>query len=120
MESEDEIVMAKGDSAASHHYWREEDIKVMSEITKNPRPSILLPNNSSIDVTNQGQLLLLEKLSPRARNAMVLFGLKIACLVSIGQLYDDSFDVFLNNHKLIAMKENHIILEGIRYYSDEL
>ena len=72
--------LAKGDSAASHHYWREEDTKVMLEITKNPGPSVLLPNNNSTDVTNQGQLPLSEKVSPRARNAMILHGLKSVLL----------------------------------------
>ena len=79
-----EIVMAKGDSAASHHYWRIEDAKVLSNIIDKPGPSVVIPNNSTIAVTSQGDLPISEKLSPCARNAMILPGLKSASLVSIG------------------------------------
>ena len=67
-----------------HHYRWEEDIKVMSEVTKNPGPSVLLLNSNSIDVKSQGQLPLSEKLSRRTRNAMILPGLNSTSLVSIG------------------------------------
>ena len=49
----------------------------MSEITTNPGPSVMLTNENIIDVTSQEQLTLSEKLSPRARNAMILPGLKV-------------------------------------------
>ena len=112
-----EIVMAKGDSAASHHYWRIEDAKVLSNIIDKPGPSVVIPNNSTIAVTSQGDLPISEKLSPCARNAMILPGLKSASLVSIGQLCDDDCNVLLNKKKLIAVKDNEIVLQGVRNYS---
>ena len=98
------VIYAKCDSAASHHYWREEDKQILDNIEPHDGPSILLPDNSKISVTSQGQLPLAESLSPQAKNAMILPGLKSASLISIGQLCDDGCNVLLNNRKLYAMK----------------
>ena len=46
------IVMKKGDSTASSHYWREEYVKVISKIKDTSGPSVLLPNKDTIKVTN--------------------------------------------------------------------
>ena len=51
---------------------------------------------------------------------MISPGLKRASLISIGQLCDDSCTVLLNKRKMLAIKENQIILEGNRNYSDGL
>ena len=120
MEQSTNIIYAKGDSAASHHYWREEDKKVLDKIEPHAGPSILLPNNSTISVTSQGQLPLSESLSTQAKNAMILPGLKSASLISIGQLCDDGCNVLLNNKKLYAIKDKTLVLEGDRNYSDGL
>ena len=70
-----DIVMTKGDNAASSHYWREENVKVLSKIKDIIGPSVLLPNKNTIDVTSQGNLPLSKLLSPRAKNVMILPGL---------------------------------------------
>ena len=44
--------MAKGDSAPSHYYWHQADIKVMSDMTHNPGRSVLLPTDNKIEVTS--------------------------------------------------------------------
>ena len=116
----EQCVMAKGDSAASHHYWREEDKKVLDNIESYSGPSVLLPNNSTIAVTSKGQLALSSTLSSRAKNAMILPGLKSASLISIGQLCDDGCNVLLNDKKLYALKNKEIIIEGDRKFSDGL
>ena len=110
---DEEIIYAKGDSAASHHYWREEDKQVLEKIEKHSGPSVLLPNNNTISVTSRGQLPLSEQLSSRARNAMILPGLKSASLISIGQLCDDGCNVLLNNKKLLAIKNNQLFSREI-------
>ena len=115
-----EIVMEKGDSVASSHYWREEDVKVLSKIKDIIGPSVLLPNKDTIDVTSQGQLPLSTLLSSRAKKAMILPGIKSASLISIGRLCDDNCTVLLNKRKLLAIKEKQMILEGSRNYSDGL
>ena len=115
-----ETVYAKGDSAASSHYWREEDKKVISNIQEISGPQVILPNKQTIGITSQGALPLSALLSDRAKKASILPGLKSASLISIGQLCDDGCDVLLNNKKLLAIKEHKIILEGTRNYSDGL
>ena len=114
------IVIAKGDSAASGHYWQEKDVKVLSKIKDIIGPSVLLPNEDTVDVTSQGQLPLSPLFSSRAKKAIILPGLKSASLISIGQLCDDNCTVLLNKRKLLAIKEKQVILEGSRNYSDGL
>ena len=38
-------VIAKGDSAASGHYWRQEDVDCLTRLTNISGPSVTLPNN---------------------------------------------------------------------------
>ena len=106
--------------AASRHYRREEDKKVLDSIKKHFEPEVLLPNNNKIAITSQGLLPLSTDLSSRACNAMILPGLKSASLISIKQLCDDSCNVLLNECKLITVKNKRIILEGNRNYSNGL
>ena len=68
---DNEIVMTKGHSAASSHYWREEGAKVHSKINDIVIPLALLPNKDTIDVTSQRQLPLSELLSSRAKKGMI-------------------------------------------------
>ena len=116
----DVTIIAKGDSAASNHYWREEDKKVLDNIEDFAGPKVVLPNNSTIGVTKIAQLPFSTDLSDRAKNAMILPGLKSASLVSIGQLCDDGVNVVFNKTKLVAIKNNKIILQGTRNLSDGL
>ena len=44
---------------------------------------------------------------------MIVPGLKSASFISIGELYDDNCDVYLNRHTLLAVKDNEVILKGI-------
>ena len=55
--------MAKGDNAASSHYWRPEDKIVLDNIENCLGPSVLLPNNEKIALTEKGQLPLSDILS---------------------------------------------------------
>ena len=70
------IVITKGDSAASHHYWRPEDQHCLTEPSPNTAIQVQLPNASKIGSTVQGQLPLHKKLSTTAKNAIVLPALK--------------------------------------------
>ena len=111
-------IIAKGDSAASHHYWRQQDKEVLSNLKNISGPSVLLPNGDKISSTEEGLIPLSPKLSTIASTDMVLPGLQSASLISIGQLCDDNCDVFLNNHTLLAVKEKEVILEGTRNQND--
>ena len=111
---------AKGDSAASSHYWREEDKHVLSQVEDILGPAVLLPNKQTINVTSQGMLPFSDDLTNNAKNAMILPQLKSASLISIGQLCDDDCEVHMNRTKLVAVKNDEIILEGTRNYADGL
>ena len=108
------IIFAKGDSAASHHYWCGEDKKFLNDIIQVDGPSVVIPNNDILTSKSQGQLPLSDLLSRKEKTAMILPHLKSASLVSIGQLCDDDWNVFLNKKESIAIKEDKIILKGIR------
>ena len=94
--SEQEVIMAKGDSAASDHYWREQDAHVLSGIEDSLGPSVLIPNGETIASTKKGIVPLSQHLSTEASTAKILPGLSSASLVSIGKLCDDDCKVFLD------------------------
>ena len=110
--NDDGIVQAKGDSAASHHYWREKDARCLSNIQRCHGTSVRLPNNEFIPSTQQGLLPLSTKLSTRARTVKILPQLNSASLISMGQLCDDDCRVVLTKEHLVAVKDNEIILQG--------
>ena len=97
-------IIAKGDSVASSYYWRQQDAQCLDNVQNFAGPSVLLPNQETIQANQRGQLPLSPALSPQAQTAMILPQLKSASLISIGQLCDDECDVLLNKHHLIVMK----------------
>ena len=112
--------MAKGDSAASHHYWREKDAHVLSDISDSPGPPVLIPDGTTITSTKKGILPISQQLSQKGSTAMILPGLSSASLISIGQLCDDGCKVFLNEKTLLAVKDDKVVLKGIRNRTDNL
>ena len=102
--------MAKGDSAASSHYWRPEDTIILDNIKKCKGPSVLLPNNELISSTKKGQLPLSNALSHNAQTAMILLKLASFLLISLGQLCDDNCAILLDKKKLVAFKYIKIVL----------
>ena len=69
-------IIAKDDSAASNHYWRQEDSECLEDVKKFAGPSLLLPNSTTIVANQRGQLPLSPELSKRAQTAMILPTLK--------------------------------------------
>ena len=112
--------MAKGDSAASSHYWRDQDKTVLNNIKNCIGPSVLLPNNELISSTSRGQLPLSSELSNAAKTAMILPKLTSSSFISLGQLCDDDCAILLNKKTLLAIKNNKIILKGTRNPHDKL
>ena len=108
------ICIAKGDSAASHHYWREKDAKDLTEIEAIIGPEVQLPNDKFLKVTKQAQLPLHPALSKQAKSAMILPGLESVSLVLLGQLADDDCKIVLTNNQLVAIKDDKVILTGTR------
>ena len=112
--------MVNGDSAASHHYWREEDASLLSNVMTKKGPSVQLPNNTTIAATKQGQLPLSKHISSTGSSAMVLLGLKSSSLMSLGQLYNDRCIIGLNSKRLVGVKNNNIVPKGTRNLEDGL
>ena len=89
----------------------------------NPRttngPVVHLADNSTIKSTAVGTLPLTTLLSTQAKEAHVFSELQHP-LLSLGQLCDDNCDILLTKSKLIAKKNNKIILTGSRNKTDGL
>ena len=52
--------------------------------------------------------------------ATILPEIKSSLIISLGKLCDDSCDIVLNKKKIHAVKDNEVILEGIRKKLDGL
>ena len=92
----DDICIAKGNSGATSHYWRDIDRKYLTDVNISPGPTVTLPNNEKISSTEQGRLPLHSNLSSTAITAAILPGLQSSSLISLGQLCDDDCDILLN------------------------
>lgn len=88
--------MAKGDSAATSHYWRSEDITCLKHMKPITGPRVTLPDNTTLTSDQEGQLSLNSKLSSNAQRATILSNLKSSSLISLGQLCDDNCEILLN------------------------
>ena len=113
-------VIAKGDSAASHHYWKTSDIHVLSNIHPNKGICIHQPDSTTLLSAGQGNISISNKLTKQGTDALIVPGLCNASLISLGQLCDDDCQVLLQKHKLCAIKDHQIILEGYRNHEDGL
>ena len=102
----DDIVIAKGDSGATKHYWRLKDKDVLNNLKLFQGPNVTLPNNMSIRSTEKGNIPFSSKLSESAKDASILPGLESSSLVSLGQLCDDDCEILLNKKSLFVIKEN--------------
>ena len=61
--SQPPIVIAKGDSAGSHHYWRQEDAHALTQLNMIQGPSVRLPNNHSLSANMGGHIPLSDLLT---------------------------------------------------------
>ena len=113
-------VVAKGDSAASSHYWREKDTEVLENITLCNGPTVRLPDNTAISANKKAILPLPSTLSEKAKKVNILLKLNSSSLISLGQLCDDDCKVILHKKFLLATKNNKVVLQGYRNISDGL
>ena len=112
-------VTAKGDSAASRHYWRPRDAGVLSNIRPANNERVMLPDLAEIAAAATGSLPV-EGLTQQARETLVLPKLGSSSLVSLGQLCDDGCRVELTKTDLTVIKGNKRILHGHRNQRDGL
>ena len=115
-----ECVYAKGDSAASDHYFREEDEGCLQNVTKVSGNAITIPDGSTIQATKKGYLPLSTELSEKTREAKILPALKSASLISIGKLCDNGCKVQFEKNNMNVIKNDKIIMSGTRNKTDGL
>ena len=75
------VVVAKGDRAASKHYWRGEDIDCLQNVIVKKGIDVTLPDSSQINATQQEKLPLTSSLSIEASTKVVLPSLKTSSLI---------------------------------------
>ena len=113
-------MIAKGDSAASSHYWREEDTDVLENIQPSNGPTVRLPDNTAITANRKAVLPLMDNLSEQAKKVNIIPKLNSSSLVSLGQLCDDDCNILLHKKVMYAIKNNKIVLTGYRNPNDGL
>jgi hypothetical protein len=131
--------VAKFDSGASKHYFRQQDSHALSSLASiRNGPQVQLPNKQRIQAVSVGHLPLTStKLTPHATRTHVFTDLTNQSLVSLGQLCDDACVAVLEDHQLNVykkpnpthrgpayyaqtMKKDNLILSGPRNFSDGL
>ena len=112
--------VAKGDTGASHHYWMHDNKTVLSHIKNSTKISVRLPNSEVITSSQEGILPLSPLLSDKAKTAIILPKLTSSNLISIGQLCNDGCNVIMDKDKMVAIKDNQVVLKGIRNKLDGL
>ena len=113
-------IIAKADSSASHHYWREQDAHCLTNLIRNSSISVMLPNTESIPSTIQCQISLAPELTPKAQYAIVLPQLKSSSLMSLGQLCNDNCSIHLTKRDMKVYKNEKLLLSGSHNYKDGL
>ena len=114
-----DVIIAKGDSAASDHYFRTCDTSCLSNIKDTTSKPIILPDKSTISASQIG-LLPNSNLSEIGRRVKILPQLRSASLISVGKLCDDGCTVHFDNNKMQVHKNDQIIMSGIRNHEDGL
>ena len=106
------IIIAKGDSTATSHYFASRDKNALTAVKKDTHgPTVILPDTSTLTATALGQLPFSSELSSNAKKTAIFPNLQHS-LISLDQLYNDGCEILLNKKKLYAMKNNKIILQG--------
>ena len=86
-------VTAMCDSAASCHYWRNEDIDVLNNVVPYNGTTVTLPDNTKIKPTKQGIVPLSSAFSTQAKTATYSPALRSASLLAVAPLCDDDKQV---------------------------
>ena len=102
-------IIAKGDSAASNHYFALRDAAVLDEVRQDQvGTSVMLPDASSLTSVASAHLPLSKDLTPKATKTALFDNLQ-SSLISLGQLCDDNCTVVLNKRNLFAIKNNNVV-----------
>ena len=116
----DQLIIAKGDSGATKHYLTSEDSTILLNKQVYHGKGVTIPNSTQLKPSHQGLLPLSNLLTSAAKTATVLPQLSNSSLISMGQLCDDGCEVKLTRKKLSVTKNNMVVMEGHRNYTDGL
>lgn len=112
-------VIAKGNSAASKHYFTTKDSHVLLKVGFDAKsPTVLLPNSSSMTATATGELPLHDIISTLGKKTAIFDSLH-SSLISLGQLCDDNCIVVLGKKIMEVIKNNEVIIRGNRSTSGD-
>ena len=76
--------VAKGNSYAKLHYWREKDTTCLKSINPYSGPPVILPDEDTLEPENQVILSLSNKLTKKAKITNKLPNLRRSPLISLG------------------------------------
>ena len=113
-------VIAKADSGATSHYWKPEDAHILDHIQDHNGPLVALPDMSTLQSTQQGTIPLSLALTKTSTTANILPGLKSSSLLSLGNFCNDGCKVILRKNDCHVIKDNEVVLSGIRNKHDGL
>ena len=110
----------KADTGASGHYLTQQDQHGCQEVRPTTAPkNVLLPTNEIISSTHDAYLPIYS-VSKQATSATIFPALTNSSLLSIGQLCDDNCSAIFTKTNLQIIKDDKIILEGMRNLTDGL
>ena len=98
------MIVAKADSAATNHYWRDADLQSLTNIQNYAGPSVTLLNNENIFSKEQGLIPISKQFGVTARTATNLPHLKSSLLLATGPLCDDGKVVLFDQDKVHVMQ----------------
>ena len=114
------LVIAKADSGASGHYFREQDKSALEKIQQpSPATIVQLPDNTTMSSSHDAELPIFV-LSKHAKKVRIFPNLASSSLLSIGQLCNDNCIAIFHKDILQIIKDNKVIMEGICNRQDGL
>ena len=105
--------IAKCDSAASKHYWRNADIAVTTNVLPFQGTPVTLPDSNAINPKYKCTIPLGPAFSKKATTATNLPQLKTASLVAVGPLCDDDKLVIFDNKIVRDVQPNPTLRSAI-------
>ena len=113
------VVIAKGDSAASKHYFKSDDKHILVKVKFDANgPTVILPNSSWLKSFESGELPISTLISALGKKTAIFDELH-SSLISLGQLCDDNCVVVLGKYLLEVIKDNKVVLRGPRSTSGD-
>ena len=110
----------KADTGASAHYVKKDDTSILYNIKPSKHPKqVQLPDESIIKSTHDANLPI-NGVNISATTATVFPALTSSSLLSIGQLCNDDCIAVFTKENMKVLKDEKIILHGIRNQSDGL